>query len=40
MSEEKDKKNLNKNKSELSNSETSNEDNKEKAPPKKTTEET
>ena len=39
MSEEKDKKNLNKNKSELSNSETSNEDNKEKAPPKKTTEE-
>ena len=37
MSEEKDKKNLNKNKSELSNSETSNEDNKEKAPPKKKT---
>ena len=37
MSEEKDKKNLNKNKSEPSKSETSNEDNKEIAPPKKKT---
>ncbi len=37
MSEEKDKKNLNKNKSEPSKSETSNEDNNEKAPPKKKT---